>query len=356
MSDFKVDLRLPVKLYKKHPFTYVGPDFSSLPLGLISDSITHQENKFQRLYPFLVRREKGQNITDDILFCFAFIYLNNDNEKVIFLTQPQYLDSETPEALEVLLLETENLARYIKSNTIEIEYHEKITGNVAYPTSLSFLSYKLDDDIHNKPNIDLIERWGYIQNQKITCFESNIEELVTPSKERQKLTDKYQISHINPNDYNLLSNEYSRYRIRSFKLSNSDNSLEHSKVPFFEDTAHSIKRRRRFFGKGPIDGYMRWIPNIMENISGKHTPYPYLHYQKLEKHNYETGKIFDWGFIREDRDVINSLLIETIDSMKQRGIKRLQITNIKDKFVQDFFIEKGSKPIHKIKLYKKELN
>jgi len=127
MSEYRTDLRLPLAVLRRAPFVYVGPDFRSLPLGVLSDIVEHRGRQIQRLNPFTVSRVVGNGEFDDVLFCFTFFYINDDDERVVFLTQPIYLtDSEEPEALDSLLFEAERLAGFVQSRLIEAEVHEAV--------------------------------------------------------------------------------------------------------------------------------------------------------------------------------------------------------------------------------------
>ena len=127
MPEYKTDLRLPIALFRKAPFVYVGPDFRSLPLGLLSDVVEHRGRQIQRLNPFTVSKINGNDGSMDILFCFAFFYINDGDERVVFLTQPIYLTSFVDiGALDALLFEVETFAKFLGSRIIEIEVHEQI--------------------------------------------------------------------------------------------------------------------------------------------------------------------------------------------------------------------------------------
>ena len=96
MSAFQVDLRFPIKVYKEDPFVYTGPDFRSLPMGLISDTLNHEGRQYQRFYPFTVTRSTVGGAVEDVLFCFMFAYINDDDERGIYLTRPIPLSRSMP--------------------------------------------------------------------------------------------------------------------------------------------------------------------------------------------------------------------------------------------------------------------
>lgn len=360
MSELMADLRLPIALLRKAPFVYVGPDFRSLPLGLLSDIVDHHGRQIQRLNPLTVSMAKGGRVSTDLLFCFTFFYINDDDERVVFLTQPIWLtDYRNSEALEALLIEVERLAEFLESGFIEIEIHEDIKGLVAFPTSLSFLSYNLEHTKISKLDSDLLKRHDFRDEVEILCFDQAIKDFQHRLDEKGDSQDKYAITPVSPLEFLMIKERARMSKAKSYELTQSDGAFKPTNIPFFEGVAYAIRERSRWpFRKASEKGYLRWTPNIMEPFKERTTPFPLLFYHALEEHVYNYGKIIDWGLSSEDGSLLTSLLSEAAETMKMRGISRFQFAHVdrSQKFIKNLLEEFGFKPIHKIKLLRKEVN
>lgn len=358
MSEFQVDLRLPARVFSKSPFIYAGPDFTSLPLGLISDIVNHRGNKLQRLYPFtVISTDEGGNSVDH-LFCFVSFYVNDQGERVVFLTPPvSLLEPESPGALEALLSETEKLASFIDARFIDVEIHEGIDGAVAFPTSLSFLSYRLDDSSFQGSDDAFFRQRGFREVSEITCYEQSIAELEHALERLDERLREYSVHPISPLEYKSVREEARDFPVKSFSLTRSDDEFGSTKLPFFEETAYIIRHRSGWLRrKSQVAGYLRWCPDLMEFLSARGTPFPLMFPDTLERHPYSCGKIINWGFKKEDRELFLSLLAFTSKSMRRRGIDRLQFAHVSgtDGFIQKCLVDTGFSKVQSIRLLRKE--
>ncbi len=358
MSKFKVELRLPIETLRKAPFVYVGPDFRSLPLGILSDIVEHRGRKIQRLNPFTVVKSGDDGGQTDVLFCFTFFYINDLDERVVYLTNPiQLVGSGETGALEALFAEAERLAKFLESHLIEIELHDRVSGSVAFPSSLSFLSYNLESDALSKPEEAHLKRWGFREEAQIICFEQDVDEFERIANEIGTKQEKFIAKSLSPIEFVTLKAKSRNFLIRSYELTQSDGAFKPTNLPFFEDTAYSVRTRHKLiFGKGSGEGYLRWIPNIIEPFVYGRTPLPLLFYHALEEHAYGYGKIIDWGLSAEDEGLLASLITRAVESMRQRGIKKCQFANVNgnQRFVNSFVEEHGFKIVHKMRLLCKE--
>lgn len=358
MSEYKTDLRLPIAVFRKAPFVYVGPDFRSLPLGLLSDVVEHRGRQIQRLNPFTVSKINGVDRSTDILFCFAFFYINDDDERVVLLTQPIYLTNFVDtEALDALLVEVERFANFLGSRIIEIEVHEQLDGPVAFPTSLSFFSYNLNSMSTIKPETAHFERHEFRKEAEIVCLDQSVSEFEHSADESNRGSDEYIINSLSPLDFIAVKNKSRSFPVKSYELTYSDSVFKPINLPFFEDTAYTLQKRGWFFRKESDEGYLRWTPNIMEPFAERRTPFPLLFYHTLEEHVYSYGKIFDWGLSEEDPALFNLLLSHAVRSMKKKGIQKVQFAHVesKQKFIKKFLEKSGFKAIHRINLLSREL-
>jgi len=359
MSDLKTDLRLPIAVLRKAPFVYVGPDFRSLPLGILSDIVEHRGRKMQRLNPFTVTRTFEDDGSADVLFCFIFFYVNDDDERVVYLTHPVYLaNGDESEALEALLAEVERLAKFLDSGIIQLEVHDQISGPVAFPTSPSFVSYDLDCANILKPDALLLKRHDFEEEMEVFCLEQSVHEFERIEGEAKERPDKYIITSASPPEFLTVKKKARNFPVKSYELTHSDDAFEPTNIPFFEDAAYTVYKRSRWpFKKGSDEGYLRWTPNIMEPFMEIRNPFPLLFYESLEEHAYRYGKVFDWGLSIEDRELFTSLLSHAVRSMKQRGIVRFQFSNVgsDQMFIKKCLEESGFKATHRIKLLRKEV-
>jgi hypothetical protein len=190
MSEFQVDIRFPIKVYKEDPFVYTGPDFRSLPMGLISDTLNQGGRQYQRFYPFTVTRSTDGGAVEDVLFCFMFAYINDDDERSIYLTRSVPLSSSNDAAaLDALINEAKRLATYLGSSTVEIEVNAEVNRYDAFPTSPSFFSYSKKEKSTFNP--DVYYRLGFKETSCLTSLETRIEDLYPILKDKKVDSTKY---------------------------------------------------------------------------------------------------------------------------------------------------------------------
>jgi hypothetical protein len=337
MSESQVDLRFPIKVYKEDPFVYTGPDFRSLPMSLISDTLIHGERQYQRFYPFTVTRSTVGGAVEDVLFCFMFVYINDDDERSIYLTRPISLSSSSDAtALEALINEARNLAKYLGSSTLEIEVNAEVSRYDAFPTSPSFLSYSKEGKSTFNP--DVYTRFGFKEAACLISLETRIEDLYSLVKAKEVDSNKYDTFTESPNEYKGIKNYARNFPLRSYELTQNDEVLGFYSLPFFEESCHTVRKQTGIILKQRSPkAYFRWIPDIFEPSLENRSPTPFLFYQELEKHRYHVGKIYDWAFSERDRNLMYLLLFQAIRYMRNKGIERIQFSNIPkgNKFVLD---------------------
>ena len=352
MSDYKVHFLLPARLYNLSPFVYVGPDFRSLPLGIVSDIFTHKGKELQRLYPLTVSQFRQDGSQTDLLFCFTFCYINDDDKRVIFLTPPIKLkETGTSEALEMLLAEVEKLAKFIQSSTIEIEQHEQLNGSISFPTSLSFLSYAMSNMKYHNVDLRILEKFGYRKKEEVRFFECEISDY---SPDAQDNSDKYDMKNISPNEFMEYKKSSRVFSSKSFSLSQIDDALKTRVIPYFEDTIHTARKRSSLrFKKYSTYGYMMWTPDLLEID----TPFPFLFLHSLEEMLFTRGNIFDWRLRNRDEILFNSLLSYTVCEMKKKGIQTVQFAYVGngEDFVKACLVDRRFKENHNLILFRKEL-
>lgn len=361
MSRYEIDLHLPVDVMRRAPFILVGPDSRFLPLGILADSVGHGGKQLQRVSPLVLSR-MSDKAAEAQIFCFAFFYVNDQYRRVLLLTHPiEMNESVSEEALEALLAEAERIAGLLNCSIIEVELHHQVEGPVAFPTSFSLVSYDLARAMTVKADADLFRRIGFEELTEVNCFEGKISDLeIGPEDVNGKRRDQ-EVSPVSPGEYFKFIDKGS-FDIRSFEISRWDSAFKTTSppnFPCFEDTTFLAQRRSRLgFLKGSGRGYIHWAPNIMEPFNLYHTPHILLFYHVLEQYFYECGKVIEWGLGSEDRSLLSFLLFRAVESMKERGIRRVQFANVEgsQSFMRSYLNDKGFNLIHRIKLLQKEVD
>ena len=356
MAEYKVNIRFPIKVLEKLPFVYSGPDFRSLTLGAVSDILSYHGLKFQRLYPFTVSRLEQGRLTD-LLFCFTFLLVDDDGRLGMFLTNPIPLVMEEPaHALDALLKEAERLARFFRGLFLEIEVNEQALGDVAHPTSLSFISYDLGKSSLMIPSQNFLAERGFSIKRGYCSFRNEIPDFLKEAKELIHSLDDFPEKFITLSELNELKKN-SRFIARSCELSEMDEGLREFKLPLFEDTALRIKGRGTPLFKKNAEGYIHWQPDIFEASSMGMTPHLNIFTNLLEETRYTRGKIFEWGISDPDRRLFICLLARGAAAMYSKGIKRFEFARVNDeqKFIIETLEEAGFCKVHAVKILRKEL-
>lgn len=349
--EFKLDTRLPVELFKKAPFIYTGSDFKSFPLGMISDILSYQGRRIERFYPLTVSQVTQNNISIDHLFCFSFLYINEKDDLILFLTHPCWLnESKNSEAFDFLFTNVEKIASFLNCNFIEVELQE-ITSTIAFPTSLSPFSYNLN--MMQTRLADSIQlKLEFQEESTILSYEQNLSEIEKEVNEKYRKSDNYKINDINLTQFISFKEQKQNYPLKAYNISNKDSIFTQRNIPFFLDTI-SIA-----CGDGDINGFFRWIPDLLEPFVKYYSPVPLLHYYVFEDYHFKCGKVIDWALKEEDKDLFLFLLFHVMRSMKQKGLEKCQIGFIDSNnfFVNSLLEEYNFRKIHEIKLMRKTVN
>ncbi len=338
----KVDIHLPIGLYRRCPFLYLGPDYRSLPLGVLADILEHRGERRQRLYPLTIYEEEGRRRIP-LLFTLALIYVDSEDGRVTYLTQPIYLGDRRREALETLLEEALRLSRFMGCRRIDVEVHEWVKGEVSFPISPNpILSYRLDKELGGV-RVDELESLGLKRLRSLFCYEMKTERVCGEAEDLEIEVSK-------PKEFLEIRRKLlTRLRHEAFRLSRRDTALEEA-IPFFEGST-LIAYRRRWLSRRPV-GYLRWIPNLHEILS----PTPLLFPRILEAQRYRRGKIFDWAY--GEGVELRGLLVAAAESMKGKNIESLQVSNVEesDRETQRLLESMEMRPIHKVSLLSMEVD
>jgi len=352
MSEFKTEVRLPVRVLRRAPFIYSGSDFRSLILGAFSECVTHRGLSLQRTYPLLVSRESPHPLQVDGVFTFAFLYVDADDRRRLILTHPVPLDGGE-EALEALLSGAYRLASSLGCVSLDVEAHEA-KGPQAFPTSLTPISYDLRRANLAGKVAELLMRRGFRVEGEIVCLDADIGQFL-----RGLNIDGGPIENIvsaSPSEAIELERRAEALSLRPFTLSLRDAEFRPWKnAPFF-DGSFLVK----FGGKGgsggkTIDGFVRWSPDLFEALEEVRTPYPPLLHEHLIRGEFRSGKVYDWGFKTRDEEPIISLLSAAAGAMRGRNIERIQFgyLNSRERFLGRNLERRGFKVTHRIKLFRR---
>jgi len=349
----RLDTRLPLKLFKATPFIYSGPDFKSLPCGVISDVVSHRGRQFERFLPITVSSIENNHVTDR-LFCFSFFYVNSNGELVLFLTHPCWLSdiSEKSFLIDFLLANVEEIARSIDSRFIEVEFHDKVISKIAFPTSLSHLSYDLDKIHIQRDELSILTRHGFEEETAILCYEQKIFDTEKLLREKfHSLSKDYIVTSTNSTRLQQIKEKKKMLPIRSYTLSNEMPFIASENLPVLPNTVFIAHN------ENDIVGFIRWFPNLLELLQTDSTPTPLLFPYVLKIHPFKHGKIFEWSLKTENTELFAALLLHILQAMKRQGLDICQITNVCDKhsFIKNFLEHYGFQKIHRMKVLRKKV-
>jgi len=353
----KIDTRLPLALFKENPLIYTGSDFRAFPKGFLLQKGLLQRGLFQRLYPITVSKVIRNNLLVDQMFCFSFFYVTDRGSLVLFLTHPYWLDrSDSGAVLNFFLKSVEELASSTNSKFIEVEFHNKITSAIAFPTSLSNFSYDLSKIPIQRNDLSLLRHHGFLEEKTILCYEQNVPE-IEKKINKNYVNNDFTIKRVDPSKFMMLKKKASNFPIKSYALSSRDPAFTHIGTAFFSDTIYFAYRRSRWFPlrMGDLAGFLRLSTNFLEFSKEYHSPVPLLFHYLFKKYHFKYGKILDWALRVEDVELFRSLLSHLLYSMKQKGLEKCQIGYVSNEqtFVRKLLEEYGFRKIHTMKLLRK---
>lgn len=292
------------------------------------------------------------------MFCFSFFYITDRGSLVLFLTHPYWLDrSDSGTVLNFFLKSVEELASSMNSKFIEVEFHNKTTSAIAFPTSLSNFSYDLSKMLTQRDDLSLFRNHGFLEEKTILCYEQNVHEIEKKINEKHYVTNDFTIKRVDPSKFMMLKKKASNFPLKSYALSSRDPAFTHIGTAFFSDIISFAYRRSRWFPlrMGDLAGFLRLSPNFLEFSKEYHSPVPLLFHYLFKNYPFKCGKILDWALRVEDVELFTSLLSHLLYSMKQKGLEKCQIGYVSNEqtFVRKFLEESGFRRVHTIKLLRK---
>lgn len=349
----RLDTRLPLKLFRATPFIYSGPDFKSLPCGVISDVLSYRGRQFERFYPMTVSSIEN-NHESDRLFCLGFFYVDSNRELALFLTHPCWLSStsESSFLIDFLLTNVEELARSVDGRFIEAEFHDEVISKIAFPTSLSHFSYDLDKIRIQRDELSIMTRRGFKEETATLCYEQKIfdpEKLL--AENFHSFSEDYAVTPINSTRFQQIKEKKKMLPIRSFTLSNEIPFIASENLPVLPNTVFIAHN------ENDIVGSMQWFPDLLELLQTDSTPTPLLFPYVLKTHPFKRGKILEWNLESENTELFAILLLHVLQAMKRRGLDVCQIANVCDghSFIKNFLEQYGFRKVHKMKVLRREV-
>lgn len=359
MSQYEIDLRLPIGVWRRAPFIIVGHDFKFLPLGVLADYLQHGGKQLPRINPLVLSKTDSKGLKQDVVFCFVFFYVNDRYERVMFMTHPIDMGSVNHEALEALLGELLRIARLLDCHIVEAELNDLVEGSVAFPTSLSSISYDVEAAEMVEDGLEVFRRDGFNEWAEVECFEHNVKELEGELRGMTSLQDRVHITQVGKEDYLKLVGRMEEMETRSFRLPSWDGS--NSATPFnfqiFNDSAYILRKAPRFgFLKSLELGFIRFIPNLIEPLKHLRTPHLLLFSNALEEYPYDAAKIVEWGLGSDNQ--LFDLLQKATEAMGKRRIVNIQFANVSSKQTKMKVIlkELGFKLVHRVKMLRREVD
>lgn len=355
MSQYEIDLRLPIGVWRKAPFMLVGPDIRFLPLGTFVDSIHHGDKQLPRITPLVLSKIYSNGLKQDVVFCLIFLYINDRYERVMLMTHPVKMGSVNHEALEVLLKEVFRIAGLLECQLVEVELNDLVEGSVAFPTSFSSISHDVEVAEMVKSDLEVFHRGGFREWAEVECFEHKVHEL---ERELEIIQGQDMLHMTRVEDYQKLISRLGDSKIKSFRLSmwDASDSARLLNFHFFNDSAYVLRSSSRLgFLKSSEYGYLRCVPNLLEPLKTLRTPHVLLFKRLLEAYSYDTMKIIEWGISSDDR--LPELFFKATGVMKEKNIANIQFANVSSdqRVVKKLLYELGFKLIHRVKLLRKEV-
>ncbi|MBS7619984.1 hypothetical protein KEJ21_04980 [Candidatus Bathyarchaeota archaeon] len=358
MSQYEIDLRLPVDIWRKAPFMLVGPDIRFLPLGVLVDSIHHGDKQLPRITPLVLSKICSNGLKQDVVFCFIFLYINDRYERVMLMTHPVKIGSVNHEALEALLKEIFRIAGLLECQIVEVELNDLVEGSVAFPTSFSSISHDVEVAEMIKSDLEVFHREGFREWAEVECFEHKVHELERGLDETIRSQDMLHMTQVKVEDYLKLVSRLGGSKIRSFRLPTWDasDSIMLLNFQLFNNSAYVLRSSSRLgFLKSSECGYLCCVQNLLEPLKTLRTPHVLLFQRLLEAYSFDTMKIMDWGISPVDR--LPELLFKATEVMKEKNITNIQFANVSsDQLkVKNLLYELGFKLIHRVKLLRREV-
>lgn len=351
-KGLKIESRIPVALFKEAPFIYTGPDFMSFPLGMISNIIYNKNRNIQRFFPITISKLQGKVLVDQ-MFCFGFFYINDEDDLVFYLTHPFWFErTNMQEILNFFIMKIKEFVKKKNCNQIQIEIHDNFTSSIAYPTSLSHLSYYLNEDKFQTDDLKVFQRYGFKEINSLFCYEQNIEEIEKNLKEKFGHAKKYKVKTIFQSDFIKISSKINTFPLKAYSLSSKDLIVFHKLIPPFKDSIFILYKQNENSLNLSIDGFVQWVPNLFELFSKCRSPIPYLYYYDFKDFPFKCGKIINWALNEEKDELFIALIYHSINLLKKKGIKKCQIAFIHNEqdFMKRNFNSYGFNKVHTIKL------
>ena len=335
-------------------------------MGTPFDFLSYHGSKIPALLPCTLFI-KEENTLNDLLFSFAFPFINNDECLVIYFNHPVWLgNNRDPSLIHNLFDEITNyfqeLGKVILVMESQIEHMtttyavETGSPHSAYPTSLTHFSYDVSKLSNFTPplkeSLDQLQEAGFKEYSRLLCYECEIETLLSnlhisdqklPYEILKDLKDKnitISLEDINPSD--LVVKNYSFANQFTFISSQYTFELgDHGVIGF---------HNKQFVG------FFQWTPNLFE-LPKNTLPIPFLYPDLIRTHQFTTGKIFRFGMKIKDSDLFKGLFHKTALTMREKGVNTCQIGYIDEQndFLTSLLDQIGFRVIHSLQILKKEV-
>lgn len=349
---FKIDTYLPLKVSKKCPFIYTGPNFAPFQVGLLPGVLQHQGTAIQRFYPLTVYYEESPTRIYSQLFAFCFLYVSRDHEVVFYVTPICWLrDDDNDEALDFFLTQITDLARNLTASSIIMEVHCNLTPAIAFPTSLSPFSYDLQDPTALKIDEQRLQPYGFQLVYQIHSYEQRLVPRDTNPFQPRDYVFREVSASPDPEEASAITQLQHRALALSAVTSEASMHSEH-----LEQTRIFMLKKQGWFKKPELTSYLQWTPNLFEPARDYHLPVPLIFRYAYDEYPFTRGKILDWGFNASAPQVMSTLLHCAAISMEKRGITHLQIGGVLEHSpLHTHLVAEHFTPIHTIHLLQKDV-
>ncbi len=338
-------------------------------MGTPFDFLPYHASEIPALLPCTLCIKEGNTI-NDLLFSFAFPFIDNDERLVIYFNHPVWIgNNRDPSLIHYLFEEITTYFRELGKVVLVIESQiaymcdqaakyvmETGSSHSAYPTSLTHLSYDVSKLSNLTPplkeSLDQLQEAGFKEYSRLLCYECEIETVLSNLHvSDQKLP--YEIL-TDPKDKNLtISLEDvtpSDMIVKNYSFVNQFTFISPQYAFEFGDYSAIGFHNQQFIG------FFQWTPNLFE-LPKSTLPIPFLYPDLIRTHKFTTGKIFRFGMKIKDSDLFKGLLHKTALTMREKGVNTCQIGYIDEQndFLTSLLDRVGFNVIHSLQILKKEV-
>lgn len=310
--EFKIEVRMPPRLFSKVPLVYSGLGLRYFSTGFIPSGLMHLGMWIWRFYPLtLIQLDRVRGQPVEVLFSLCFTHQSIDGKR-FFVTQPITFADNIHEGFEFFMKSIEDSAKEVCLNGIDIELHQPLDEYVSYPTSYTCISYNLSNMPRNHDMFtERLKSMGYEERERVWTYS-----ISSLRDDRQKV----RLQDVNPESINKMFVHESSFPYKSWTLPTLEHGLRPSGNPQIAKVAYKDNL---------IEVAFILRPDLLEFAKKYRTPVPQLYQKTLGKYPFSSLKVISW--LAKDVDIFLTSLKELAHLELLKGFKRMEIAGIEDR-------------------------